>query len=208
MHFLLSKPPSLAHTHANTHSYCVLFLIMIIHLEGFISMRGRHFKKEIEIIGQWRRNNFSTQGDAFQRNLKEIKPENVFPLFLNLVSCFLFMMNSYIIEPSSAYYAEELGSSDAMAGLMIGAAPLFALFSCIGYSYWTNDNYKSPLLFAGTLQFIGNLLYANALSYRRVELCLIGRAVTGLGAPRVINRRYDYFLRDSLFGLLPSINTF
>ncbi len=181
---------------------------MIIHLEGFISMRGRHFKKEIEIIGQWRRNNFSTQGDAFQRNLKEIKPENVFPLFLNLVSCFLFMMNSYIIEPSSAYYAEELGSSDAMAGLMIGAAPLFALFSCIGYSYWTNDNYKSPLLFAGTLQFIGNLLYANALSYRRVELCLIGRAVTGLGAPRVINRRYDYFLRDSLFGLLPSINTF
>jgi hypothetical protein len=102
------------------------------------------------------------------------------------------MMNSYIIEPSSAYYAEELGSSDAVAGLMIGAAPLFALFSCIGYSYWTNDNYKRPLLFAGTLQFIGNLLYANALSYRRVELCLIGRAVTGLGAPRVINRRYVF----------------
>lgn len=84
-----------------------------------ISMRGRHFKKEIKIIGKWRETkdfaHFSIQEDqrgTFKQNLKEVKPENIFPLFLNLVSCFLFMMNNYIIEPSSAYYAEALGSSD------------------------------------------------------------------------------------------------
>jgi len=100
------------------------------------------------------------------------------------------MMNSYIIEPSSAHYAEALGSKDAVAGLMLGATPLFALTSCIAYSYWTNYNYRNPLLFAGILQFLGNFCYANAYAYQSVELCLIGRAMTGLGAPRIINRRY------------------
>jgi len=162
-----------------------------------ISMRGRHFKREIKIIGKWRQTkdfaHFSMQEDqrgTFKQNLNEIKPENVFPLFLNLVSCFLFMMNNYIIEPSSAYYAEALGSSDALSGMMIGMAPWFALISSIAYSYWTNYNYKHPILFAGVLQFVGNLMYANAYGYKSVELCLLGRAITGLGAPRIINRRY------------------
>jgi len=162
-----------------------------------ISMRGRHFKKEIKIIGKWRASHsfshFSIAADSrgtFRRNLKDVRSENVFPLFLNLVSCFLFMMNNYIIEPSSAYYAEALGSSDALSGLMIGAAPWFALTSSVVYSYWTNYNYRHPILFAGCLQFAGNLMYANAYGYGSVELCLLGRAITGLGAPRIINRRY------------------
>lgn len=86
-------------------------------------MRGRHLKREIKIIGKWREtkdlSHFSIQADlkgTFKQNLKDIKPENAFPLFLNLVSCFLFMMNNYIIEPSSAYYAEALGSSDGHDG--------------------------------------------------------------------------------------------
>ena len=159
-------------------------------------MRGRHFKKEIKIIGKWRQtrsfDHFSVNDarrGTFRQNLKDISPENVFPLFLNLVSCFLFMMNNYIIEPSSAYYAEALGSSDALSGLMIGAAPWFALTSSVAYSYWTNYNYKQPILFAGMLQFVGNLMYANAYGYGSVRLCLLGRAITGLGAPRIINRR-------------------
>lgn len=161
-----------------------------------ISMRGRHFKKEIKIIGKWRTSHsfshFSIAADTrgtFRQNLKDVRSENIFPLFLNLVSCFLFMMNNYIIEPSSAYYAEALGSSDALSGLMIGAAPWFALTSSVAYLYWTNYNYRHPILFAGCLQFVGNLMYANAYSYGSVELCLLGRAITGLGAPRIINRR-------------------
>lgn len=96
----------------------------------------------------------------------------------------------HTIEPSSAYYAEALGVSDAMSGIMIGLAPWFAMISSVIYSYWTNSNYKHPILFAGMLQFVGNLLYANAYTYQSVGMCLLGRAITGLGAPRVINRRY------------------
>ena len=98
-------------------------------------MRGRHFKKEIKIIGKWRETkdfaHFSIQEDqrgTFKQNLKEVKPENIFPLFLNLVSCFLFMMNNYIIEPSSAYYAEALGSSDVSV-LCISCVHIVCLIS-------------------------------------------------------------------------------
>lgn len=121
---------------------------------------------------------------------KTMEPRNIWPLALNLISCFLFMMNSYIVEPSSAYYANALGSSDALSGIMIGAAPWFAFFSAVGYSYWTNVSYKRPIIFAGVLMVVGNLLYANAYGYKSMELCLLGRSMTGLGAPRVINRRY------------------
>lgn len=99
------------------------------------------------------------------------------------------MVNSYIIAPSSAYYAEALGCNDALSGIMVGATPLFAMSSSIIYSYWTNSNYKHPMLFAATLQIIGNLLYASAYSYKSMGMCLIGRAITGLGATKVINRR-------------------
>lgn len=121
---------------------------------------------------------------------KTLDPRNVWSLALNLISCFLFMMNSYIVEPSSAYYANALGSSDALSGIMIGAAPWFAFFSAVGYSYWTNVSYKRPIIFAGVLMVIGNLLYANAYGFKSMSMCLLGRSMTGLGAPRVINRRY------------------
>ncbi|KAL7539160.1 hypothetical protein ACHAWF_006314 [Thalassiosira exigua] len=162
------------------------------------SMRGRHFKREIKIIGKWRRTkdfaHFSIQDDQdrgeFKKRLKEVSPENVFPLVLNLISCFMHMMNNYIVEPSSAHYASALGSSDALAGLVLGMAPWFALVSAVGYSFWTNRNYKYPILCAGFLQMFGNLLYANAYTHKSMEMCLFGRAIVGLGAPRVINRRY------------------
>jgi hypothetical protein len=48
---------------------------------------------------------------------------------------------------------------------------------------------KDTHLFAGTLMMVGNLIYATAYFYKSMELCLLGRAITGLGAPRIINRR-------------------
>lgn len=167
----------------------------------FLLLRGRHLKKEMEDVAKWRRT-IATKpellrlgpGDAVTTLMddgkKGLDPENVIPLILNLVSCFLFMMNNYVIEPSSAYYANALGSSDALAGIMIGAQPWFAMLSAVGYSFWTNSTYKTPILFSGSLMMIGNLMYSNAYEYSSMEMCLIGRAITGLGAPRVINRRY------------------
>ncbi len=71
------------------------------------TLRGRHLKREIHAIGRWKEtkefDHFGSGGGGsgssskFKENLKEISPENVFPLFLNLLACFFFMMNNYII---------------------------------------------------------------------------------------------------------------
>ena len=149
---------------------------------SLLNQKGRHLKKEMRTLAKWRGGKMLTP--------KALNPSNVWPLVLNLISCFLFMMNNYIIEPSSAYYANALGTSDALSGLMIGSSAWFALISAVGYSFWTNTSYKRPIIFAGVLMIVGNFMYSNAYSYRNIYMCLLGRAICGLGAPRVINRRY------------------
>ena len=157
----------------------------------FLYAQVRGFKKEMKALAVWRERPLAVErGDEEVFVTGEMDPANVWPLFLNLVSCFLFMMNNYIIEPSSAYYANALGSSDALSGVMMGMAPWFALTSAVGYSIWTNKSYKQPILFAGTLMVIGNTLYGAAYSYQSMTMCLVGRAISGFGAPRIINRRY------------------
>ncbi|CAJ1965902.1 unnamed protein product [Cylindrotheca closterium] len=157
----------------------------------FLYSQVRGLKKEMKSLVVWREKMLNTSTEDNDDSITGgMDPENVWPLILNLVSCFLFMMNNYIIEPSSAYYANALGSSDALSGIMMGMAPWFALMSAVGYSVWTNKSYYHPIVFSGILQVIGNTLYGAALGYRSMTMCLIGRGIAGLGAPRIINRRY------------------
>ena len=159
----------------------------------FLHAQVRGFKKEMKSLAVWRERPLgaTTPGDEDgSSSAGAMDPANVWPLVLNLISCYLFMMNNYIIEPSSAYYANALGSSDALSGIMMGMAPWCALLSAVGYSWWTNTSYKQPILFAGTLMVIGNTLYGAAYSYESMTMCLVGRAISGFGAPRIINRRY------------------
>jgi hypothetical protein len=156
----------------------------------FLYTQIRGFKKEMRSLALWRERPEAEDDEKGIIAIGEMDPANVWPLVLNLVSCYLFMMNNYIIEPSSAYYANALGSSDALSGIMMGMAPWFAMTSAVGYSIWTNKSYKQPILFAGTLMVVGNTLYGSAYSYASMPMCLIGRAITGFGAPRIINRRY------------------
>jgi hypothetical protein len=84
--------------------------IMMNEPRSMLTLRGRHLKEEVRAIGKWKKtkefDQFQNKRDdddgdnnesSFRQNLKEISPENVFPLFLNLLACFFFMMNNYII---------------------------------------------------------------------------------------------------------------
>ena len=111
-------------------------------------------------------------------------------LSLNILACFLYMMNYYIVEPSSTRYANALGTDDAMSGLLIGVMPWAAILSAFVYSIWSNRCYRSPLLTSGVLLAMGNILYATAYRYESITMALSGRFLTGLGGPRSMNRRY------------------
>jgi len=111
-------------------------------------------------------------------------------LFLNLLVTFLFMANAYIVGPTSGQYAMQLGESRSNGALIIGLSPVAALLSTMMYSHWTNFAFKTPLIVSVTLSVIGNLLYGAALQCESSSMLFCGRLLCGLGAPRVIARRY------------------
>ena len=177
----------------------------------YLIMRGKSLKSSLLVVAQWR--------DARKANLYGIKrePEGInetwfggfrgvepqstpnpassstnttFSLVLNILSCFLYMMNYYIVGPSSVDYANTLGVHDAMSGLIIGAMPWAALISAVIFSVWSNKSYRSPLLASGVLLITGNMLYSSAYRRGSILMALGGRFLTGLGGPRSMNRRY------------------
>jgi hypothetical protein len=69
---------------------------------------------------------------------------------LNLSSTFLYMANYYIVAPTCGEYAARVGSTEAMAGIVIGMTPNAALIATLLYGWWSNYSYKSALIFAAT----------------------------------------------------------
>jgi hypothetical protein len=109
---------------------------------------------------------------------------------LNLMNTFLYMVNYYIVVPSSDDYAQLLHAPATLCGVIIGSMPLAALVSALVYSWWSNFSYTSPLIVSTLILMTGNLFYALALYFNSIWLLLIGRFLCGLGGARAINRRY------------------
>ena len=128
--------------------------------------------------------------DSAQDGQKKTTFKAKLALGMNILACFFYMMNYYIVEPSSTRYANALGMGDAMSGLIIGAMPWAAMMSAVMYSIWSNYNYRQPLLASGFLLVAGNILYASAYRRNSITMALCGRFLTGLGGPRSMNRRY------------------
>lgn len=130
-------------------------------------------------------------GSSFaDEDVEELKPHSAISDWINLTSTFLYMMNYYIVAPTSGSYAVELGVSPAMSGIIIGCTPIAALVSAVLYSWWANKSFKPALLFASSCSILGNVLYAMALPYNSLKLLLAGRLLNGFGGARAINRRY------------------
>ena len=111
-------------------------------------------------------------------------------LLINLGITFLYMMNMYIVAPTSGKYAAILGGSEEMSSIIIGLSPLAALVSAIIYSEISNASFRSPILAGCLLCVVGNLYYAIALQCQSPWMLVIGRFMVGLGAIRGVTRRY------------------
>jgi len=156
----------------------------------FLTFRGQSLTGEMARLAEWRkRRHLDAESPEEDRKL-QLNPKEVFHLALTLIATFLYCMNYYIVEPSSTMYCNALGAYDAMSGSLIGMTPLAALMSAIPYSVWTNRTFRSPIIISGCLLICGNLLYASAYNFRSIHVALAGRFLTGLGAPKVIVRRY------------------
>lgn len=111
-------------------------------------------------------------------------------LQLNQINTFLYMVNYYIIVPTSDDYAEILKAPGSLSGVIIGSMPFCALISSLVYSKWSNHSYQEPLYVSTIVLILGNVMYATAYDFNAVWLLMAGRALAGLGGARAINRRY------------------
>eukprot|EP00850_Spirogloea_muscicola_P014916 SM000110S18923 [mRNA] locus=s110:283319:287945:+ [translate_table: standard] len=109
---------------------------------------------------------------------------------LNLANTFLYMVNYYIVVPSSDDYALLLGVPATLCGVIIGSMPLAAIVSAFAYSSWSNRNYTEPLVVSTAITIVGNLMYAMALNANSIWFLFLGRFLCGLGGARAVNRRY------------------
>mmetsp|Transcript_36972 Transcript_36972/g.44555 ORF Transcript_36972/g.44555 Transcript_36972/m.44555 type:complete len:592 (+) Transcript_36972:2-1777(+) len=159
----------------------------------FLVMNGKTFNKEMILFAHWRERRDPLFGDSnaefdWKASLKE-HWKYFLTFTLNLASSFLFMMNYYIVEPTSVQYVRYVGGHDALAGMLIGALPFASLISSFSFSIWATRSFRSPLLFSGILLLSGNLLYSSAYSHNSLAFMMAGRALTGLGGARVVNKR-------------------
>jgi len=156
----------------------------------FLLMRGASLTDEMKQIADWRKSKapILPNNDDVQKGT--LSCSEIFALTLNLIAIFLYCMNYYIVEPSSTKYVNYLGGHDAMSGLLIGMMPWAASISSVFYSYWTNQTFRQPILCSSVLMVTGNLIYGCAYDQKSLGMALVGRFMTGLGAPKCIVRRY------------------
>jgi hypothetical protein len=131
----------------------------------------------------------AARGEDISEKVASIRT-NIYGLYLNLFVTFIYLMNQYIVAPTSAQYANMLGMSPSMSGMIIGLAPVAALVSSLLYSMWSNSSFKNPLLLSIICGVVGNYMYAAALQNNSVMMLFLGRLLTGFGGTRVVSRRY------------------
>eukprot|EP00736_Rhodelphis_marinus_P000581 Rmarinus@m.3712 len=111
-------------------------------------------------------------------------------LFLIFLNTFLYMMNYYIVIPSTKTYASALGADDTTSGVIIGATPIAAMGVTVLYSWLTNRSFFPSLFCSGAVLAAGNILYGLAWEFRSLTLVVVGRLLCGMGSARAVNRRY------------------
>lgn len=115
------------------------------------------------------------------------------PNQLNVLGAFLFVMNHYIVVPTTGMYAQRLGRSQALSGIIIGMTPLGALLAMMLYQSHCQGiapSFKPALLFTSFCSAAGDILYALALPCNSFPMVLSGRFLCGFGNVLAINRRY------------------
>ncbi|KAJ1599448.1 hypothetical protein NDA14_002174 [Ustilago hordei] len=98
-------------------------------------------------------------------------------LILNL----LLNMTFFIIVPTSAAYANELGASTWFSGLTIGISTLIAGCFLVPFSTRYSRVYRFPFLFSSVCIFTGEIVYALAGLADTAWLMFLGRIILGAG---------------------------
>lgn len=110
--------------------------------------------------------------------------------WLVLIHTHLFMTIYYGNAPTSGNYSKALKIEDSLLGIIKAITPIVGFLSTFVYNAIIGDYYTIPYIFSFGCLSIGGSSYFLAKSFDSVALIIIGRTFIGLGAGRVITRKY------------------
>ncbi|EPQ27840.1 uncharacterized protein PFL1_04585 [Pseudozyma flocculosa PF-1] len=94
---------------------------------------------------------------------------------------FLLNVTFFIIVPTSASYANDLGASTWFSGLTIGISTFVAGIFLVPFSRRFSEGYKVPFLFSTVCFAVGEVVYALAGRADTAWLMFVGRVILGAG---------------------------
>lgn len=109
---------------------------------------------------------------------------------LCIFSAFFYMTNFYVLSITAGEYSDALDMPKGYGGIISGISWLAVVAIAFVYSYWSNYNFKYPMLVTTGILLVGNILYFLAYDLNAAYMLLLGRLLIGLGGPRMIHRRY------------------
>lgn len=128
--------------------------------------------------------------DVNENNSSIFSTQNKFNIVICLVHVFLYMFLSTVVTPTNSKYLKEMGLDESITGIVLAATPLAAIFSTFIFTYWSNFSYKVPFLFTIICFIVGNFMYSFAYHFKSILMVFFGRLIVGIGAGRIVNRRY------------------
>mmetsp|Transcript_1927 Transcript_1927/g.5666 ORF Transcript_1927/g.5666 Transcript_1927/m.5666 type:complete len:605 (-) Transcript_1927:467-2281(-) len=112
---------------------------------------------------------------------------------LTLAMSFLHAAVYYMPTPGLHNLCDELHVDLNYGGLVFVVADVGEIFASFGYTFWTNSNYRDPLLVSACSGVLGCILCSTAFLVP-VEfgfaVILVGRLLIGVASARTICRRY------------------
>mmetsp|Transcript_20827 Transcript_20827/g.43050 ORF Transcript_20827/g.43050 Transcript_20827/m.43050 type:complete len:927 (-) Transcript_20827:3882-6662(-) len=123
-------------------------------------------------------------------DLKKWGGADAISMNINLMSTLLYTVGYYIVAPTANHYAILLGHDGAYGATLIGSTSFSALFAAFIYSAWSRKSFWSALTFSALCPFVGNLMYAIAITYDSMAMALFGRVLCGFGSAEVVNRQF------------------
>lgn len=111
-------------------------------------------------------------------------------LFLSVISAFVHLTNLYMLTLAAKDYSMHVGMDKSFAGILNAVNWAASFGFALVLSFWTSYQYKWPTVLCSLFEIVGNFVYFFAYDYKSATMLLLGRFLIGIGAARVINRRY------------------
>eukprot|EP00191_Tetraselmis_sp_GSL018_P010299 CAMPEP_0177603610 /NCGR_PEP_ID=MMETSP0419_2-20121207/15613_1 /TAXON_ID=582737 /ORGANISM="Tetraselmis sp., Strain GSL018" /LENGTH=815 /DNA_ID=CAMNT_0019097411 /DNA_START=392 /DNA_END=2840 /DNA_ORIENTATION=+ len=113
-------------------------------------------------------------------------------LWITLAMSFLHACMYYLPTPTLSHLCKTLDVDLALGGLVFAIADVGEIIASFVYTFWTNTNYRRPLIFSACTGVLGCLLTSLAflLPAGGFTFMLAGRFLIGAASARTICRRY------------------